>query len=265
MNRQERLSALLDLVLERKSLHIDEIVQTLGISPATARRDLDFLANQQLVSRTRGGAMANPTSGEIPMRFRMVRYSDAKTQVARAAVKLIKPGDVVALNGGTTTTEIGTEIGLTMAADFAFASDVITVVTNAVNIANDLAIRPQVRVVLSGGVVHARSYELVGPLATLILPHISVDKLFLGVTGIDLHSGVFTDNENEAAVNQALVHMARETIVVADSSKVGATAFAKIASWDSVAAIITDSEVAPRDVAMLENRGVNVIIAENEH
>ncbi|MCI6574400.1 MAG: DeoR/GlpR family DNA-binding transcription regulator [Actinomycetaceae bacterium] len=261
MNRQERLSALLDLVVKRKTLHIDEIVQILGVSPATARRDLDFLANQQLVNRTRGGVMANPTSGEIPMRFRMVRFSDAKNKVARKAVSLINPGDVVALNGGTTTTEIGTEIGTVMASDFAFANDVITVVTNAVNIANDLAIRPQVRVVVSGGVVRARSYELVGPLAALILPHISVDKLFLGVTGIDTESGVFTDNEDEAAINQALVHMARETYVVADSSKVGTTAFAKITSWESVSALITDADIAPADAAAIEQHRVKVIRA----
>ena len=261
VNRQERLAALLDLVMKRKTLRVDEIVQLLGVSPATARRDLDFLANQQLVSRTRGGVMANPTSGEIPMRFRMVRFSDAKTRVARKAVSLINPGDVVALNGGTTTTEISAEIGAVMASDFAFANDVITVVTNAVNIANDLAIRPQVRVVVSGGVVRARSYELVGPLAALILPHISVDKLFLGVTGIDVELGIYTEDEDEAAVNQALVHMARQTYVVADSSKVRTTAFAKIAGWDSISALITDANIAPADIAAIERRGVSVILA----
>lgn len=261
MNRQERLSALLNLVVEKKSVHIDDITEDLGISPATARRDLDYLASQQLVNRTRGGALANPASGDVPMRFRTTRNNDEKERIAAKAVSMIRAGDVIALNGGTTTTELAGAIGVMVSTDYPLAHEFITVVTNAVNIANDLAIRPQVRVVVTGGVARARSYELVGPLASLIFPHISVDILFLGVNALDLDKGLFTENESEAATNRALVTMARKTIVVADSTKLAATAFASICSWDRVDAFITDDGISVQARKKIEAHGVQVIIA----
>lgn len=259
MNRQERLTNLLNLVVERKSLRVEEIVEALHISPATARRDLDYLATQQLVTRTRGGVMTNPTSGEMPMRFRTVHNSDQKTAVAQCAVDLVQPGDVIALNGGTTTTAIGAELGQRVASDYSFSHRPVTVVTNAVNIANDLIIRPQVRVVMTGGVARARSYELVGPLASLIYPHISVDIAFLGATGISVTEGVFTDNESEAAANRALVAVAHKTYAVADSSKIGAYAFAKICSLNKLSGLITDTDIDDDARAALEAAQVHVI------
>ncbi|MDD7464632.1 MAG: DeoR/GlpR family DNA-binding transcription regulator [Actinomycetaceae bacterium] len=259
MNRQERLTKLLDLVVEHKMLRVEDIVRELHISPATARRDLDYLATQQLVTRTRGGVMTNPTSGEMPMRFRTVRNNDQKSAIARLAVDLVHPGNVVALNGGTTTTAIGVELGQRVAADYSFGRRPVTVVTNAVNIANDLIVRPQIRVVVTGGVARARSYELVGPLASLIYPHINVDIAFLGAVGVSVPDGVFTDNESEAAANRALVAVARKAYVVVDSSKIGVGAFAKICALEQVSGVITDSDISSSDRQALAAAGVSVI------
>jgi len=112
MSRHDRHSAILDIVMDEGSVHIDDIITRLGVSAATARRDLDHLADQQLISRTRGGAIANPTSTEPPLRYRTSKMADEKTRIAKAAAALVHPGDSVGLNGGTTTTEVAREIAL---------------------------------------------------------------------------------------------------------------------------------------------------------
>lgn len=260
MNRQERLSALVDLVMEKGSVSVEHVVQLLGISPATARRDLDAIAEQQLVIRTRGGATSNPTTGELPLRYRGARKSREKEAIARYAASIITPNEVIGVNGGTTTTAIAHAIGVRIASEEVFSSHPITVVTNAVNIANDLTIRPQARVVVTGGVARTQSYELVGPLSALILPQIRIDTLFLGVNGINLESGCYTHSEDEASVNAALVQAAQRTIVVADSTKIGASAFAKICGFQDIDTLITEAGANPDAVASLRKRGVKVLL-----
>lgn len=261
MNRHERLSRLADLVIQRGSVRIDEIVAEMGISGATARRDLDALASQQLLTRTRGGALANPSTGDLPLRYRATKQGEQKQRIARAAVAMVSPGDVIALNGGTTTTQMALELGIRSSSEAAFTDLPATVVTNAVNIATDLAVRPHVRVVVTGGVARAQSYELVGPLAQLSLPQISVDTAFLGVHGIVAGEGIFTRHEGEAAINAALARAARKVVVIADHSKLGEHAFARILTTPEISAVVTDDEADPVSVRRLRDEGVRVVLA----
>lgn len=260
-NRHDRLSRLVDLVIERGSVRVEEIQRELGISPATARRDLDALASQQLITRTRGGALANASSGELPLRYRATKQGEQKLRIAQAAVAMVRPGEVIALNGGTTTTGMALELGIRSSSEPAFADRPVTVVTNAVNIATDLAVRPHVRVVVTGGVARAQSYELVGPLAQLSLPQISVDTAFLGVHGIVAGKGIFTRHEGEAAINAALARAARQVVVIADHSKLGEFAFAKILDSESVGVLVTDDEADPTQVETFRKAGVRVVLA----
>lgn len=256
MSRHERLSAILGIVVEEGGVHIDDIVSRLGVSAATARRDLDLLANQQLLTRTRGGASANPTSAQLPLRYRNSRMSDEKTRIARAAAGMVPAGGTVGLNGGTTTTEVAREIALLEGASD--PEQPVTVVTNAVNIASELTVRQGVRVVVTGGVARARSYELTGPLAELILPQITIGTLFLGVEGIDAR-GAYAQHEGEAAVGAAFVRCARRVVVVTDHTKLGAAAFALICRADRVDALLTDSGAAPEQLEPLRRAGIEVI------
>ncbi len=257
MTRHERLSAILGMVVEEGTVHIDDIIKRLNISAATARRDLDLLANQQLVTRTRGGASANPTSSELPLRYRTTRMADEKTRIARAAAAMVHSGDTIGLNGGTTTTEVARELAV-LPPEPGSSSDLpITVVTNAVNIASELTVRQRVRVVVTGGVARARSYELTGPLSELILPSISVDTLFLGVDALD-ERGAFAAHEGEAAVNAALVRAARKVVAVCDHSKLGATAFARICTPDRLDLVITDEGASPKQISLLREVGIAV-------
>lgn len=255
MNRHDRLSAILARVVEDGGVQVEDLVSDLGVSPATARRDLDSLAEQQLVTRTRGGASANPTSAELPLRYRTSRMGEEKTRIARAAAALVSPGDTVGLNGGTTTTEVAREIALlpTLRAP----STPVTVVTNAVNIAGELTVRPGVRVVVTGGVARARSYELTGPLSELILPSISVGTLFLGVEGLDGRAA-YAQHEGEAAVNGAFVRAARRVVAVVDSSKLGQQAFAVICGTAAIDLLLTDEGATQEQLAPLRAAGVEV-------
>lgn len=261
MDREDRLSRLVDHIIAQGTVRVEDVVALFGVSGPTARRDLDALAEQQLVERTRGGARSKSTTGDVPLRYRTSRHARQKDAIARAVAARVVPGSVIAFNGGTTTTAAAYELGVRAAAEAAFTRAETTVVTNAVNIANDLAVRPQLRIVVIGGVARARSYELTGPLTELILPQISVDTLFLGVTAIDPGRGLFTPDEGEAAVNAALVRAARRTVVVADASKFDATAFARICSLDAVHALLVDDGITDGQAAAVRDAGVEVIVA----
>ena len=258
MTRHDRLSELLAMVLEAGSVHIDDVVAQLGVSAATARRDLDLLASQQLVTRTRGGASANPTSSELPLRYRTTRMSEEKTRIAHAAAKLVEPGQTISLNGGTTTTEIARELSL-HAPEPTLEVPQVTVVTNAVNIGYELTVRSHVRVVMTGGVPRPQSYELVGPLAQRILPDIYINTLFLGVEALGPR-GAYASHEGEAAINAALADAAETVVAVSDHSKLGTSAFALIRKLSQIDLLITDSGVDEDTLAWIKAAGVETMI-----
>ena len=133
----------------------------------------------------------------------------------------------------------------------------VTLVTNAVNIASEMTVRQCVRVVVTGGIARARSFELTGPLAELILPSISMGTLFLGVEGLD-ERGAYAQHDGEAAVNAALVEATQRVVVVCDSSKLGTTAFALICPTASIDVVITDDGAPTDQVEALRRAGVEV-------
>lgn len=262
MNKEQRLSQLVDFIIERGSIHVEDAVRELGVSSATVRRDLETLADQQLIIRTRGGASANPTSGDLPMKYRAGARSEEKNAIARAAASLVHPRDVVGFNGGTTNTLTAHEIGVRVASDEDFAHDGVTLVTNSINIANDMAIRPQIRVVVTGGVVLGRSYELVGPLSALILPHIKIDILFLGVDGLDSAVAAYAHHEGEAEVSAAFARAARKVVVLADSIKFTRTAFAEMVPLSMIDVVITGADTPQEHLDRLRSAGIEVIVAQ---
>ena len=170
------------------------------------------------------------------MRYKLSRHADEKHLIGVAAAELVVPGSVVGLNGGTTTTEVARALVLrTDLGDGASdGSPQVTVVTNALNIAHELAVRPHVKLVVTGGVVRSQSYELVGPLAMPTLERLMLDIAFLGVDGISVAGGACTNNEGEAAVNELMARHANTVVVVADASKLGRQAFARICEIDRV-------------------------------
>ncbi|MFE2147737.1 DeoR/GlpR family DNA-binding transcription regulator [Streptomyces sp. NPDC059456] len=256
MTRKERWQTLLDLLVERGELEVEPAAETLGVSAATIRRDLDQLAEQQLLVRTRGGAVVHGVSYELPLRYRTSRRAAEKHRISEAVAELITPGEVIGLTGGTTTTEVAR--ALAGRPDLAAGSPALTVVTNALNIAGELVIRPQFKIVLTGGVARPQSYELTGPLAQQVLGQLTMDTAVVGVDAFDPQDGAATRHEDEAAMNRLLCERARRVVIAADSSKLAVRAFARICPTDAVDVLVTDTSLPDPVAAQFEAAGVEV-------
>ena len=251
MNRAARLNAILDLLAEQGEVSVDQLVERFGASAATTRRDLDSLAERRLLTRTHGGAVAQSVAYELPIRYRSHHGTGAKEAIAAAAAALVQPGQVVGLSGGTTTNAIATAL----AARADLAEHGLTVVTNAVNIAAQLAMRPEFKVVVTGGVIHPRSFELVGPFVEQLLSGIRIDVAFIGVNGISAASGASTHDEAEAAVNRMMAQRAGSAYVVADASKLGRDAFAHVGGSELFPVVITDAAASDAERSALTAAG----------
>jgi len=251
VNRYERLTALLELLAVRGRLVTDDAATELGVSAATIRRDLDHLAEQQLLSRTRGGAIVQAVSYDLPMRYKTSRREDEKRRIGQASAALVVPGAVVGLTGGTTVTEVGRGLVTRTELD-------VTVVTNALNIAAELVVRPRVKLVVTGGVASPKSYQLIGPLAARIADELSLDIAFIGVDGLDPVLGATARNEGEAELNRVFATHAERVVVVAHSSKLGRRTLARICGVDEVDTLITDENATDQAVAPYLDRGVEV-------
>ncbi|MET9957076.1 DeoR/GlpR family DNA-binding transcription regulator [Streptomyces sp. NPDC006339] len=258
MGAHERWTGLLDALSERGRIEVAEAAELLGVSAATIRRDMDELARQQLLTRTRGGAVLSGVAYDLPLRYKTARQADEKQRIARAAAGLVPPGAVVALNGGTTTSEVARE--LVTRADLADHGTVtaLTIVTNAINIANELAVRPYVKTVVTGGVARPSSYELTGPLVTSVLQGLALDYAILGVNAVDPRFGAATHDEGEAGANRAMAERADRVIVVADSTKLGRRAFARVCTVAEISVLVTDRDAPDELVEQFSSQGVEV-------
>jgi DeoR family transcriptional regulator, aga operon transcriptional repressor len=261
MSRYQRWNALLDLMPGDGQLTVTEAALALGVSQATIRRDLDQLAQQQLVTRTRGGAVAGHVSYDLPLRYKTARHAPQKQRIGRAAAALIEPGATVALNGGTTTSEVARALATRPDLQDGTGSPAITVVTNAMNIANELAVRQHVKIVVTGGVTRGQSYELIGPLATLVLAELTLDWAILGVDALDPRAGATAHHEGEASINHLMASRAEHVMIVADSSKLGQRAFARVCAVEEIDVIVTDRDAPPDSLTAFTERGSRVVTA----
>lgn len=240
-----------------ESIDVAAAADRLAVSASTIRRDLDRLADQQLLSRTHGGAVPNRGGYDGPVSSRS-RRSGAEALIAERAVSAVEPASSVALNGGAITLEIARRLGRDPATYRG-----TTVVTNAVSIAVELMVRSELKLVVSGGVTRPPGDRLVGPLARQSLGQLSPDLCLLEVTGVDVQAGVTCGDEEEASVNQVLTQRAKETRALVPGSAVGEAAFARICSIVELSAIITDESASAEAVATLRAAGIEVIIVGN--
>lgn len=230
--RQERILA---EVRQHGGARVSDLVELLGVSDMTIRRDIEALARQDLVVRVHGGATAvGAHSTEEPgFAAKSGLAQEEKAAIAAAAARLVGPGASVALSAGTTTYAVAREL---------LGVENLTVVTNSPPAADLLHEQPAPgRVVVLTGGTRTPSDALVGPVALRALEDLHVDTLILGVHGIDEHAGVTTPNLAEAATNRALVRCAKRIVVVADHTKWNVVGLASIAPLDRVDVLVTDS------------------------
>ena len=211
MLNEERRRVILDLINQEGRVVVKDLAPRFGTSQVTIRKDLEILHSQGLAYRTHGGALPVRTAALLDpsLREKEKHHRKEKLRIGSAAARLVKEGQSVVLDSGTTTMVIARALR-----DFRQ----LTVITNAVNIAAELAGTP-IEVILTGGILRENSFSLVGPLAEESLRRLSADILFLGVDGFDVHFGLTTPNLLEAKVNRVMVEIAQRTVVVCDSSK----------------------------------------------
>lgn len=249
MRQPDRLSDILEQLSADGSVSVTELGASFGVSRATIRRDLQLLEEQRLVARVHGGAVARGILYELPLRYKAARNQEEKRRIANAAAAEVADGATVGFTGGTTSTEVARAVS---------EKEGLTVVTNALNIASELAVRSNLKLVVPGGVARAASYELAGPIAEATLAGLNLDLVFVGVDGISVEAGCTTHHEVEAYSNRALIKRARRAIVVADGSKLGRVTFARICLLQEIDELITDDGADPRHLTQLREGGVRV-------
>ena len=252
MLNEERRRAILDTINHDGRVLVKDLAQRFGTSQVTIRKDLEVLHGQGSIYRTHGGALPVRTGALLDpsLREKEKQHRKEKQRIGSVAAQLVKEGQSVLLDSGTTTTMIARELR-------EFRN--LTVITNAVNIAAELA-GTAVQVILTGGILRENSFSLVGPLAEDSLRRLNADILFLGVDGFDIQAGLTTPNLLEARVNRVMVEIARKTVVVCDSSKFGRRSLSSIAPTSAVHQTITDSRISKTELRALEEAGIEVTL-----
>ncbi|RDZ27280.1 DeoR family transcriptional regulator [Lysobacter silvisoli] len=253
-NTRQRRQQILQLLVQHGNVQVSDLVERFGVSSVTIRADLSHIESQGLATRNHGGAALVRT----PPPEQDIHEKDAlnlplKESIGARAAQLVKPGDNIIIDSGSTT--------MTLARHLRGHREV-TVMTNGLNIAWELANAPGVELLLTGGLLRKQSLSLQGSQAEASLNPYSFDTVFLGVDGLDLQFGLTTHHEAEASLNHRMVEHARRIVVLTDASKFGRVSLHRIARLDQVQTIITDPGISPEYRDGLQQLGIEVIIAE---
>src|SRR6202051_4187302 len=252
MLNEERRREILELLRNDGRVLVRDLSKRFRTALITIRKDLEYLHHQGMLERTHGGALPVRTGAlqDQSLREKERLHRQEKSRIAAAATRMIRSGQVIILDSGTTTTAIARG-----------CRDLrgLTVITNATNIAAELA-DSNVEVILTGGSLRKRSFSLVGPLAEESLRKLSADMLFLAVDGFDVGYGLTTPNQLEARVNRVMAKTARRTIVVCDSSKFGQRSLSLIIPASAVHETITDKKISKEHLKALREASVEVTL-----
>lgn len=255
--RQERIVTIVDGApgLVRTSA----LAAALGTSEVTVRQDLAALDLEARIRRVHGGAVRLVAgSGERPFEETAVEHQDAKAAIGRAAAALVRSGECVVLDVGTTPAAVAA--ALVARADLAD----VTVVTNSLTTA--LALEPAVprfTVIVTGGTLRPLQHSLVAPFNGTVLPMIAADVVFLGGTGLDVEHGLTNVNLPETETKRMLAETARRTVVVADGSKFGRAHVGVVRPLQDIDVVVT-AEAPTALVDAVRAAGVEVVVAD-EH
>jgi DeoR family transcriptional regulator of aga operon len=249
---EERRQHILVLLQKNGRVLVDELSSSLGLSRITIRKDLDYLESKNLLQRTHGGALPVSQSAlaDPPVQEKKNLHHEEKIRIAKAAAGMVSEGQCIILDSGSTTTEIARALE-------GFGR--LTIITNALNIAAELA-QSNVEVILVGGSVRKNSLSAVGPLAEDMLEQMHADIAFLGVDGFDLQSGLTTPNVLEARVNRAMIRSAQRVVAVYDSSKFNRRSLALIVPVNQIHAVITDDNLPQHGIDAMREAGIEVVL-----
>jgi DeoR/GlpR family transcriptional regulator of sugar metabolism len=251
---EERRRKILDLLAKDGRVTITDLVERFEVSSVTARADLDELAESGALIRSHGGAVRqlDPVQ-DYPVSFKETIHQAEKVRIGQAAARLVKPNQTTIIDSGTTTLQVARQIRLQKLKN-------ITVVTNALNIASELAAATNVSLIMIGGILRQLSNAFVGPQAERMIGELHADHSFLGVDGLDFDVGPTTPDILEAQLNGLMIKVSAEVTIVADASKIGRRSLSIIGNLSSIRRLITDNRVSPDAVRTFESKGLEVLV-----
>ena len=248
MRESERRTALVEHLRADGRASVTQLAASLDVTPSTIRRDLQRLAREGRLVRTYGGAAI---SDGMPHASRPDPRQAAKRAIARAAAALVTDDSAIAIGSGSTALAFAREV----------ADRRLTVITNALDVANALLDRDGIELIVLGGVVRPRMHSMLGHLAELAATELRADTLFMGIGAISVDQGLMNDSVPEILIDRALRRMARSVVVLADASKFEQAAPGFVFGLEEVRTLITDESARPETLAAVRRRGVEVIVA----
>lgn len=247
----ERLQQIEHLIKERQHIRVAELSETLGVSEPTIRRDLQKLETMGRVRREHGGAMALEESApELPILLRGVECAEEKRRIGQAAARQIKDGETIFLGSGTTTLEVARNLD---------DKKNLTVITNALTIATQLANNPHINVIITGGVLRHSELSMIGHIVEQTLKELHADKAIISMRALNMSEGLTNDNVLETMTDRLIIQFAQEVILVADHTKFGRVATGVVAPITAVHKIVTDDQTPMDMIQQLRELGIAVI------
>lgn len=254
MMTEERRREIVELLGQQGRVTVEDLTRRFSVSAVTARADLDALSAAGVLVRSHGGAVPplNPAQ-DYPLALKETIHQEEKTRIGRAAATLVRPGQTIILDSGSTAAQMALHLKKLKLSS-------LTVITHALNIAARLADAPNINIVFIGGIMRPVSTSCVGPHAEQMIRDLNADQFFLSVDGLDLETGLSTPDILEAQLNGLMIRAAKETTVISDSSKFGRRSLSLIGGMDSVQRVITDGRVPEAMAHALRERGVEVVV-----
>jgi DeoR family transcriptional regulator of aga operon len=252
---ERRTQLILEELLRTGHVSVEKLAKRCKVSAGTIRRDLAEMEQRGLLRRNHGGAI--PVEPMMYEPFRHVssyhtqdRQSAAeKRRIGLTAAELVSDGEILAIGAGTTATQVARSVCLRRG---------LTILTNAVNVAMELSHRDDLKVFVTGGYLSGDWFALVGPSAIESASEMFVDKVFIGVDGIHIESGLTTNYPDQASIHRAMMRQGRQKIVVADHRKIGAVGTALISPVEEIDILITDRGATDNDIAPFIAKGIEV-------
>lgn len=249
----ERQDKILQLVEQLHRITILEICEQFSISEATARRDLDVLAEQGKIRRVHGGAIPmHKAPPESPILQRSAEQVEEKQHIGLAASQLVSGNETIFLGSGTTVLEVARNL---------HSRTRLTVITNSLPVINLLADVPEISLVSLGGIFRQSELSFIGHITEQSLSEVRADKVIIGIRALSLEEGLTNDYLPETMTDRAILNVGKEVIVVADHTKIGALSTAFVAPLTRIHTLVTDHLASADFVQALKNQGIRVTTA----
>jgi len=250
--KSERQQRILQLVQENAQATVAELSRHFGVSEATVRRDLEELSENGHLRRTHGGALrAEQAAPEPPVYQRTTEQAEEKRRIGQAAAERVADGETVFIGSGTTTLEVARAL---------VGKRHITVITNALNVANVLAGDPNITLIIVGGLLRPSELSMIGHLTEQALKELRADKVIIGIHAIHPRQGLMNEYLPETMTDREIIRAGTQVIVVADHTKFNKLSAAFVAPVEAIQTVITDSGAPGDAVDALRQAGLEVIV-----